>query len=472
MLDLVITGAEVVLPTATATIDVGIKDGSIAVLGLPGTLPEAASTIDAHGQYLVPGGIDPHCHTNWVVPTAADAGIRCFPPEQVSLAAAHGGTTTLVDFAIWEPGQTLEQTVRAKEAEWRGSSYVDYAYHIAFKGGMTFEVVEQIGDAIVAGNPTFKVWMTNTTPSRPRQMTDLGWVLAILEQTRDHQGMLAVHAEDDDLVMFAYERLKQTGKWGYENVHLAHDQLSEALSFRRVIGLAQRVGAPIYLMHVSAREGVDAIREARAAGHPIYGETLQHYSVFTAENYREADGAKYHTYPSLKSDDDVEALWEGLQDQTLSTVATDEMCTTREVKLRGKTVDDVTGGHAGVEVRMGVVYTEAVKKRGFSMQHFVELTSTNAARILGMYPRKGVIAVGSDADLVLLDTEHTRQLSAQEMHETDYSAWEGYEVSAWPTTALVRGQVVMTQGELKGGPTIGRRVERKVSDEVFRRPAV
>lgn len=470
MLDLVITGAKVVLPTGTATLDVGIGGERIAVLGLPGSLPDAAKSIDADGQYLVPGGIDPHCHTNWVVPTAADAGIRAFPPDRVSLAAAYGGTTTLVDFAMWEPGHTLEDTVTSKETEWRGLSYVDYAYHIAFKGRMTFDVVDEIGDAIADGYPTFKVWMTNTTPSRPRQKTDLGWILAILEQTREHQGLLAVHAEDDDLVMFAYERLKHTGRWGYENIHLAHDQLSEALSFRRVIGLAERVGAPIYLMHVSAREGVDAIREARAAGHPIYGETLQHYSVFTADNYREPDGAKYHTYPSLKSADDVDALWEGIQDGTISTVATDELCTTREVKLRGQTIDDVTGGHAGVEVRMAVVYTEAVEKRRLSMQRYVELTSTNAARILGMYPTKGVIAVGSDADLVLLDTTRTRRLSADEMHETDYSAWEGYEVSAWPTTTLVRGRVVVSNGKLEGDQDTGRRVGRKVSEEVFRRP--
>lgn len=471
MLDLTVRGAQVVMPSGAEALDVGIREGRVALIGLPGSLPDAKRSLDGSGMLLVPGGIDPHCHTNWVVPTAASEGIRCFPPERVSLAAAHGGTTTLVDFAIWQPGQSLEDAVNAKESEWRGSSFVDYAYHVAFKGDLTFDVIEEIGDIISSGHPSFKVWMTNTTPSRPRQKTDVGWMWAILEQTAKHGGMLAVHAEDDDLVMFAYERLKREGKWGYENVHLAHSALSEALSFQRAIGLAERVGAPIYLMHVSAREGVDAIREARGKGYPIYGETLQHYTVFTSDNYREPDGAKYHTYPSLKSADDTEALWDGLRDGVLSTIATDEMCTTLDVKLRGKTIDDVTGGHAGVEVRMGVVYTEAVVKRGLSLQRYVDLTSANAAKILGMYPHKGVIAVGSDADLVLLDPNDKRTLAAGEMHESDYSAWEGYQVEAWPAATILRGHVLVEGGKLQGQQGDGRLVARRISQEILSRPS-
>lgn len=470
MLDLLVRGADVVLPTSTQRVDIGIADGCIAAIGLVGSLPGSEATIEADGMLLVPGGIDPHCHTNWIVPTAASEGIRCFPPQQVSAAAAHGGTTTLVDFAIWQPGTTLEDAVSTKESEWSGSSFVDYAYHVAFKGDLTFEVIDQIPGIIAAGYPSFKVWMTNTTPSRPRQKTDVGWMSAILEQTATNGGMLAVHAEDDDLVMFEYERLRHEGKWGFENVYLAHSKLSEALSFRRAIGLAEHLGAPIYLMHVSAREGVEAIREARRKGFPIYGETLQHYSVFTAENYKETDGAKYHTYPSLKGADDIAAMWEGLHDGTLGTVATDEMCTTLDVKLRGKTVDDVTGGHAGVEVRMGVVYTEAVAKRGMSLQRYVELTSANAARILGMYPQKGVIAVGSDADLVLLDRDDKRTLAAADMHETDYSAWEGYKVEAWPAATILRGNVIVEAGKLRGREGDGQRVARRISADILSRP--
>jgi dihydropyrimidinase len=471
VLDLVVTGGEVVLPSGTMRVDIGVADGRVALIGSVGTLPDAERVIDADGKILIPGGIDPHCHTNWVVPTAAAEGIRCFPPEQVSLAAAYGGTTTLVDFAIWQPGDTLEDAVRAKEKEWSGSSFVDYSYHVAFKGDLTFDVVEQIGGIIRAGHPTFKIWMTNTTPSRPRQKTDVGWMSAILEQTARHGGMLAVHAEDDDLVMFQYQRLEHEGKWGYENIHLAHNKLSEALSFRRAIGLAEYLGAPIYLMHVSASEGVEAIREARAKGLPIYGETLQHYSVFTADNYREPDGAKYHTYPSLKGIEDVAAMWGGLSDGALSTVATDEMCTTRDVKLRGKTVDDVTGGLAGVEVRLAVVYTEAVAKRGLSLERYVDLTSANAAKILGMYPQKGVIAVGSDADLVLLDPNDKRTLAATDMHETDYSAWEGFRVEAWPAATILRGNVVVEGGALHGREGDGNLITRRISQEILSRPS-
>jgi dihydropyrimidinase len=192
--------------------------------------------------------------------------------------------------------------------------------------------------------------------------------------------------------------------------------------------------------------------------------------VFTADNYREPDGAKYHTYPSLKSANDVAALWKGLVDGVLSTVATDEMCTTRDVKLRGKTIDDVTGGHAGVEVRMAVVYTEAVAKRQVSLQRFVELTSTNAAKILGLYPSKGVIAVGSDADLVLLDPTAAQTITASRLHETDYTPWEGYEVAAWPVTTILRGMILAEGGQLRAQPGVGQLVKRRISPEVAAGP--
>jgi dihydropyrimidinase len=472
MLDLVISGARVVSPAGVIECDVGVTGGKIVAVAAHDTLAEdQAQTIDATGKIVVPGGIDPHVHTSWTVPTAAAEGIVCADATQVSRAAAHGGTTMLVDFATWQPGQQLADAFEVKQEDWN-KSYVDYAYHCILKGEVPFEIIDQIGEAISGGFPSIKVFMTNATPSRPPQKTDLGYIWAILEQTSRHGGILAVHAEDDDLVMFSYKRLEREGRWGFENVHLAHSQLSEAISFRRIIGLAERVGGALYLMHVSAAEGVSAIAEARAKKLPIYGETLQHYTCFTAEDYKRPRGAIYHTYPSLKSEEDRQALWAGLQNGTLSTVATDEMCTTLAVKLRGKTIDDVTGGHAGVEVRMGIVYTEAVAKRGYSLERFVDLTSANAARILGMYPQKGAIAPGSDADMVLIDPSIRRRLAADELHETDYSAWDGWEVQGWPVTTILRGKVIVEDGRLLGRPGDGQLVRRKISTSVLERPCV
>ncbi len=463
MLDLLVRNGLTVTPGGVGHLDVGVSDGRIALLlDHDAEAPEAAAEIDASGKIVVPGGIDPHVHTSWLIPTAAKEGLMCFPPEQVSLAAIHGGTTTIIDFATWLPGDTLQDSLRRKEADWSKKSYTDYAYHCILKGEIPFEVIEQIPEAIAAGYPSFKVFMTNTTPSRPPQKIGLGDIWAVLEQLARHDGILAVHAEDDDIVMFSYRRLAHEDKWSFENVHLAHNSLSEAVSFRRLINLLERVGGRAYFMHVSAEEGVRAVREAQAAGLDVHAETLQHYLSFTSDDYKRPGGAMFHTYPSLKSADDQAALWDGVRQGTIETVATDEMCTSLEVKLRGHTVDDVTGGHAGVEVRMGVMYTEAVVKRGLSLEHFADITSTNAAKIFGMYPRKGAIAVGSDADLVVLDPTVSRPLTTAQLHETDYTPWEGWEVKGWPVTTILRGEIMVRDGELVGQQGHGTWIARKL----------
>jgi dihydropyrimidinase len=472
VLDVVIEGATVVTTAGVGNWDIGIEDDKIAVLAARGDLPEnTARHIDGRGLIAVPGGIDPHVHTSWLVPTAAREGIKCADAEQVSRAAVYGGTTTMIDFAIWRPGISLGDAFVEKRGDWAGKSYTDFAFHGTFKGEVPFQVIAQIGDVIKDGHASFKVWMTNATPSRPPQKTDLGYIWAILEQTRDHGGMLSVHAEDDEIVMYSYKKLEREGKWAFPNVHLAHNTLSEALSFRRVIGLAERVGAPIYLMHVSASEGVDAIAESRGRGFPIYGETLQHYLAFNADAYNRENGQMFHTYPSLKPEEDRQALWKGLRNGVLSTVATDEMCTDLATKVRGETIDDVTGGHAGVEVRMGLMYSEIVDKNRGTLEDFVNATSSNAAKIHGLYPRKGAIAVGSDADIVLMQPCDERLLSYTEMHETDYSAWDGYPVTCWPSTTLLRGRVVVEDGKLVDETPQGSMTRRSISSAVMNGPA-
>lgn len=473
MLDLVLTNGIVVTPSGPFRLDIGIAGGIIVSLRSSdaGAPEEARRTVDLHGQLVVPGGVDPHVHTNSVLPTAAESGIKCFGPDRVSEGAIYGGTTTLVDFAHWQPGDELAESFARKSSEWAGNTFTDYALHGTFKEPeIPFEVLEQIPDAVAAGHGSYKVWMTNTTPTRPHQKTDLGNMWGIMEQTAKAGAMLAVHAEDDDIVMYSYKKLIHQGKTGLEYMHHAHNNLSEKLSFQRAITLAEHVGAPIYLMHVSAREGVDAIREARGRGLPVYGEILPHYAYFTADDYRKENGAIYHTYPSLKSADDRDSMWESLLGGSLSTLATDGVCTDLDVKTRGKTILDATGGHAGVEMRMAVAYTEGVAKRGLDLTRFVDITSANAAKILGLYPAKGAIAIGSDADLAVLDTSEERAITASDLHEADYTPWEGYRVAAWPSMTVLRGQVVVEQRELKTGP-LGTMLKQRVSSDIRNRPA-
>jgi len=248
-------------------------------------------------------------------------------------------------------------------------------------------------------------------------------------------------------------------------------ELSEQLAFRRTIALGQATGAGVYFVHTSAREGVEAVLEARAAGHPVYAETLHQYACFDAEHYQTPRGFCAHTYPSLKLPEDREALWRGLVDGGVSTLATDEYPTSLALKLRGRTIEDVTGGNLGAEARLGIAFTEGVVKRGMSLERFAAVTATNAARIFGLHPRKGVIAPGSDADLVLIDPAIRKTLARDDFHVSDYSPWEGGAVSGWPVTTLLRGQVIADRGRVLGTPGDGRLVPRRIDPPVLRRPA-
>ena len=252
-----------------------------------------------------------------------------------------------------------------------------------------------------------------------------------------------------------------------ENMAEVHNAMSEDLSFRRVLGLAKNVpGIALYFMHVSAASGVEAIREARAKGMPIYGETLHQYLMYTSEDYKRPNGQIYHTYPSIKSQADQDALWRATRDSTLHTIATDEVCCNLQAKTQGKRVDDTTGGNVGVEPRVSLMYSEMVGRRGYPLDKFVDLVSSNAAKIMGLYPKKGAIAVGSDADVTVLDPSRRFILKKEMLHEQDYSPWEGHEMLAWPCLTTLRGKVVVENGQFLGDVKDGRFQPRKLSEHM------
>jgi dihydropyrimidinase len=200
---------------------------------------------------------------------------------------------------------------------------------------------------------------------------------------------------------------------------------------------------------------------------PVYGETLHQYMLFSEDDYRRPNGQIYHTYPSLKSKADQQRLWEGTLSGDISCVATDELCCTLKEKTLGNRIDDTTGGNSGVEPRLGVMYTEMVRKRGYSLRKYVDMVSTNAAKIMGLYPRKGAIAAGSDADITILDPSRRGKVTASELHETDYTPWEGHDIFAWPETTLLRGKVMVDAGKLLGEPSDGQYLKRKIPDDVM-----
>jgi dihydropyrimidinase len=334
-------------------------------------------------------------------------------------------------------------------------------------------ILGELGEAMADGHASVKIFTTDITPSRRGRMIQFGDIWEILKVTSRAGGIAVIHAEDNDIVMHMYEKLIREDRTAFENMAEVHNTLSEDLSFNRVIRLASNVpGAALYMMHTSAATGVHAIAAARARGLPIYGETLHQYLMYSAEDYRRPGGQMYHTYPSLKFKRDHEALWAATRGGAIQVVATDEICCPLKVKLQGSRIDDVTGGNAGVEPRLSLIYTETIEKRGYSLNEFVGLVSTNAAKILGLYPRKGVLAVGSDADIVLLDTRKRRVIRAIDLHEADYTPWEGREVAAWPSVTMLRGKIVVEAGQFSGDLSDGQFLPRRVADDIRSRPAV
>src|SRR5579863_108789 len=473
MVDLVVRGDTVVTPQGIGACDIAIAGERIVAMAASGSLPvpDGARLIDATGKIVMPGGIDPHVHCKWFMPKADGTADDTDPPAVVGRAALHGGTTTMIDFTRANQDPSLQKAIEKREADWKGLCPCDYAQHIMVEGALPIDLPGQLAEAIQAGFATVKIFTTDITPSRKGRMVDFGDIWEVFQVLKANGGLGVIHSEDNDIVMHMYGKLIREGRTGFENMAEVHNTLSEDISFRRVIRLAEKVpGTALYMMHTSAASGVSAIREARARGVPIYGESLHQYMLYTKEDYKTPGGQMYHTYPSLKSAEDQAALWSGTLDGAIHCVATDEICCTLAKKLQGARIDDTTGGNAGVEPRVSLMYTEMVGSRDYSLSKFVDLVSTNAAKIMGLYPRKGALAAGSDADIVVLDPADKRVITASQLHEADYTPWEGRKMEAWPCLTVLRGKVVVENGTFKGSLDDGKWQRRKVASEILTGP--
>ena len=482
MLDTIIKGGQVVTPGGVGNWDVAVQGEKIVAVALPGVLPEeGVKIIDASGRIVVPGGIEPHAHAAANVQPGAQRMVEDTPnagPIDHSLGAIWGGTTTVIDFAPVPNEGDLAAGIHDFIAPWIGNAYTDYSTHCIYRNSNTPDAISRYKELLDAGFPSIKIFTTDIRPSDgvTRSLTPIGKIDAgrlqdVMSQIARHGGVLAVHGEDDELVMYNYLLAQQRGLWDWHNVHMIHSKTVEDLAFRSVLRLAEQTEVGLYFVHVTAKEGLDAISEARSRGMPVYGEVLTLALSFNCEQYKEPDGMKYHTYPSLKYEDDRQELWKGLLRQALTFTATDSSFTTYLDKIAGRNVMDVRGGNIGIEIRMGLNYTEGVVKRGMSLEHFAATTSTNAAKLLGMYPQKGAISVGSDADIAIIDPSVKKALSMSDLHLRDYSPWEGWEVEGWPTTVMLRGNMMVDNGQLVGSPDVGKLIHRKITPSVLQRPA-
>ncbi len=486
MLDLVIKGGTVVIPGGAGNWDIGVQGEHIVAVALPDSLGEAKKTIDATGKVVVPGGVEAHTHAG-MPDTVPIWGSTSGGADELSQGALWGGTTTIVDFATVAPPESpntdIVKNATTYAEHFKGNCYTDYAFHCTFRGaGASTKNVGQIKDLISAGFPSIKIFTTNAAlkwqtlphgaPPRLPGMIDMGQAHAIMSQTAKYGGIVAVHSEDDEIVQHNYQIYNEQEKWDWWYMAEIRSNLSEDLSVRRIIRVAEVTGSAMYIVHTSAREGVNAIAEARQRGSAVYGETILLYCSFNSENYKEPDGMKYHTYPGTKSETDRQRLWDGLIKGDLQILATDAISTDYAGKTRGRTVTDVQGGNNGIEIRMGIAYTDGVVKQSMSLERYAAITSTNPAKLLGIYPQKGAIVPGSDADITVIDPSIKKRASQKELHMRDYTPWEGREISGWPAFVMLRGKVVVEHGNFYGEKTDGKLLKRKIDSSVFKGPTV
>ncbi|WP_027855917.1 dihydropyrimidinase [Marinobacterium jannaschii] len=444
-MSLLIRGGTVVTHEQSFRADVYCVDGKIAAIGENLDVPADAEVVDAGGQLLMPGGIDPHTHMQ--LPFMGTVAKDDF--ESGTAAGLAGGTTSIIDFVIPAPQQSLLEAYH----QWRGwaeKSVADYSFHVAITW-WDDSVREEMGELVSKyGVNSFKHFMAYKNAI----MATDDILVESFSRCLELGAIPTVHAENGELVYHLQQQILAKGITGPEGHPQSRPPVVEGEASNRAISIANTLGAPIYLVHVSAEESVDAIRYAQNNGQHVFGECLAGHLVLDDSVYQDSDwgrAAAHVMSPPFRPKGHQDALWKGLQAGTLHTTATDHCAFCSEQKAAGK--DDFTkipNGTAGVEERLSVLWQKGVNSGKLTPNEFVAITSTNTAKIFNVFPQKGAIAVGSDADLVVWDPAGTKTLSADtHMSNIDFNIFEGMQVTGIPTTTVANGKVAWQEGELK-----------------------
>jgi dihydropyrimidinase len=437
--------------------DVLVEGEKIAVIGMALDIPAATvdKVIDATGKYVLPGGIDVHTHMD--MPFGGATSADDF--ETGTRAAAFGGTTTIVDFAIQYRGQTLHTAWEtwAKKAE--SKAVIDYGFHMIITE--LNDQVEGEMDALVRqGITSFKLFMAYPGVF----MLDDASIFKALLRTGKNGGTICMHAENGGVIDVLVQRALAEGKTAPKYHALTRPARAEAEATHRAIALAEIADVPIYIVHLSAAEALEMVTEARDRGLPAFAETCPQYLFLSYDDYEEPDfgGSKYVMSPPLRDKAKQAQLWRGLAFNDLQCISTDHcpFCM-KEKRLGENDFSKIPNGAPGVETRMSLVYDGGVRSGRISLNRFVELTSTSPAKIFGLFPRKGTIAPGSDADIVVFDPNRTITLAARTLHmNCDYNPYEGRQVTGATDTVLSRGSVVIEDGVFVGRKGAGSFLKR------------
>jgi len=435
--------------------DVLVEDEKIAVIGTSLDI-HADHIVDAAGKYVLPGGIDVHTHLD--MPFGGSTSADDF--ESGTTAAAFGGTTSIVDFAIQYRGQTLHHAWETWMKKAEGKAVIDYGFHMIITD--LNDQVEGEMDALVRqGLTSFKLFMAYPGVF----MLDDASIFKALLRTGKNGGIICMHAENGGVIDVLVQRALAEGKTAPKYHALTRPARAEAEATHRAIALAEIADVPVYIVHLSAAEALEMVTDARDRGLPAFAETCPQYLFLSYDNYEEPDfaGAKYVMSPPLRDRAVQDQLWRGLACNDLQVISTDHcpFCMKEQKELGRNDFSKIPNGAPGVETRMSLVYDGGVRRGRISLNRFVELTSTSPAKIFGLFPRKGTIAPGSDADIVVFDPNCTITLAAKTLHmKVDYNPYEGRQVTGATDTVLSRGRLIIENGVFVGRPGGGAFLKR------------
>ncbi|MBT9292945.1 dihydropyrimidinase [Prosthecodimorpha staleyi] len=462
--DLVIRGGTVVTAADTMRADVGIRGGKIVALAE--ALTGGAKTIDAAGLLVMPGGIDSHVHLAQPAfggPAMADGF------ETGTRSAIAGGNTTLLPFALQPRGASLRASVMDYHRQADGQSYCDYGFHLIISDPSPTVLGQELPSLVEDGYSSFKVFMTyDDLVLNDRQL------LEVFDCARGCGALVMVHCEGYDSIKFMTERLEAAGKTAPYYHAVSRPQVVEREATHRAISHGELLDVPIMIVHVSGREPMEQIRWAQQKGLKVYGETCPQYVALTADDLKglnmDETGGKYVCSPPPRDHASWEAIWEGIRGGVFQTFSSDHcpfFYEGSQGKLNPKARTSfrwVPNGIPGVETRLPILYSKGVAEGRITVNEFVALTSTNHAKIYGLYPHKGSIGVGFDADIVLWDPNRRETISQSLMHHnSDYTPYEGLAVTGWPVMTILRGAVVCEEGRILGAKTDGRFLKRSLS---------
>lgn len=460
--DVVIRGGMVVTEKGAVPCDVGIRGGRIVVLG--DAAGPALETIDATGRLVLPGGVDAHCHIDQVSST----GLRTADDFYTGgVSAACGGTTTIVPFAAQHRGQSLRQVVADYHALAEPRAFIDYAFHLIVSDPTDTVLRNELPALIREGYTSLKIYMTYDA----LRLTDRQ-ILDVLTVAKREGALTLFHAENHDAIAWATARLLAEGRTSPKWHPVARPQAAEREATARACMLAELADAPILVVHVSCGGALGEIRRARGRGVTVHAETCPQYLVFTAADLDLPgfEGAKLMFSPPARDRAAQAALWAGLEDGAIDIFSSDHApyryddAAGKKAHGENAAFNRVPNGVPSLEMRLPLLYSEGVAAGRITLERFVELTATNPAKLYGLYPRKGVLSVGADADLAIWDPERETTITQWALHDRmDYTPFEGMEIRGWPVVTLSRGEIVWMDGQVRGDAGRGRFVPRSTA---------